>query len=100
RTVFQKILDVIAGGKYAGATGDDEAADVRIVLRGIDGLAHRAIHVLRDRVLFLGPAHGDHAGRVLVDNYEVVRHLVSSNKATLRLAGLLMHTNTLRQRPT
>ena len=52
--VLEKVLEVVAGGEHAGAAGDDEAADLRIVLRGVDRVAHHAVHVLRDRVLLLG----------------------------------------------
>jgi hypothetical protein len=33
RCRLQKILEVVAGGEHAGAAGDDDAADIRIVLR-------------------------------------------------------------------
>ena len=54
-TVLEKILEIVTGCKYAGTTGNDDAANVRIVLRRIDGLAHRAIHFLGDRILLFGP---------------------------------------------
>ena len=38
--VLEEILEIVAGGEHAGAAGDDHAANCRIVLRGVDGIAH------------------------------------------------------------
>ena len=59
--LLEEILDIVAGGEHAGAAGDDNAADFRVVLRGVDGIAHRAIHLVRDRVLLFRPPQRDDA---------------------------------------
>ena len=59
---------------YAGAAGDDDAADIGIVLRGVGKPFHRAIHVLRDGVLFFRPPQRDHPRCVFVGDYEVPGH--------------------------
>src|ERR1700688_3141737 len=80
--VFQKTLQIVAGGKYPGAAGDDHAADVRIVLRGIDGVAHAAIHFLGDRVLLFRPPQLDHPRRAFVGDYQMPGH-----KRSLQTSG-------------
>src|SRR6202790_1575165 len=72
--VPQKFLNVVAGGKHARAAGDDEAADLWIVLRGVDRVAHGAIHFLGDRVLLFGPPQLDHPRRGFVGDYQVPGH--------------------------
>src|SRR5438477_12905690 len=91
RAVLEEILEVVAGGEDAGAAGDDEAADVRIVLRGVDGIAHRAVHLLRDRVLLFRPPQRDHTHGMFVGNDEVLGHTRQSPEkpaATVPLASL------------
>ncbi len=36
--LFRKVLEVVAGGEDTGPAGNDEAADLRVVLRGVDRL--------------------------------------------------------------
>jgi hypothetical protein len=72
--VLEKILKVVARREHARATGDDDAADRRIILRGVDRVAHGAIHVLRDRIFLFGPPQRDHARGVFVGDYEVPGH--------------------------
>src|SRR5712671_5970521 len=72
--VLQEVLEIVTSGKYTRAAGDDDAADRRIVLRGIDRLAHGAIHFLRDRVLLFRPPQLDHAGCVFVGDYQMSGH--------------------------
>src|SRR5205814_3251164 len=56
-TVLQKILEIVTGCKYAGTAGNDDAANVRSILRCLDGLAHPSIHILIDRSLLSGPPY-------------------------------------------
>ncbi|MGY3124420.1 hypothetical protein ACVWXQ_008357 [Bradyrhizobium sp. S3.14.4] len=72
---LHEVVDVVAGGEHAGAAGDDHAADVGIVLRGVDRAAHLAIHVLRDRVLLARAAQGDDARSALFGDDDIaIRH--------------------------
>src|SRR6202163_1102273 len=73
-TVLQKVIEIVTRGKYTRPAGDDDAADLRIVLRGVDGFAHRAIHFLRDGVLLFRPPQLDHAGRVFIGDDQVSAH--------------------------
>jgi hypothetical protein len=91
--VFEEILEIVAGGEHARTAGDDDAADVRVVLRLVDGVAHGAIHVLRDRVLLLGPPQRDHARRIFVRHNEVPGHelVPAKQAATMPLANHPLH---------
>src|SRR5438046_1524891 len=79
--VIEEILDIVAGGEDAGAAGDDEATHVRIVLRGVDGFAHREVHLVGDRVLLLGAPQRDHARVLVVGNDQVLGHAAVPEKA-------------------
>src|ERR1700682_4439104 len=94
-TVLQKIIEIVTRGKYAGPAGDDDAADLRIVLRGVDGFAHRAIHFLRDGVLLFRPPQLDHAGRVFVGDDQV-----SAHEAVLETRGKGYRVRVLQPYPT
>ena len=80
--VLQEIVDVVAGGEHAGAAGNDQAADRRIVLRGVDRVAHAAIHVQRDRVLLFRPPQLDHPHRAFVGHNQM-----SGHEAVLQTSG-------------
>ncbi|MEY9642800.1 hypothetical protein ABIF66_011054 [Bradyrhizobium japonicum] len=76
--------------------GDDHAADVGVVLRGVDRAAHLAIHVLRDRVLLARTAQGDDARSALFGDDDIaIRHespLRSPRRLPLAsLASLSLH---------
>src|SRR5262249_914607 len=79
------ILEVIAGGEHAASAGYHEAADVRIVLRGIDGVAHGAVHALRHGVLLLRPSHLDDARVLVVGDNQVLGHAASPEGAAAAL---------------
>src|SRR6202171_1319770 len=102
--ILQEVLEIVTGGKYAGAAGDDEAADLRIVLRGVDGIAYAAIHFLRDRVLFFRPSQLGHARGAFVGDYQVPGHeaaLETSGKAAAgeSLNRILHHLHGAPNRP-
>src|SRR4051794_39188813 len=64
--VLEKVFKIVPWGKYAGTAGDDHAANVRIVLSGVDRLAHGAIHLLGDRVFLFGAAQSDDACLIFI----------------------------------
>ena len=72
--LFEEVVEVVAGGEDARAAGDDEAADGRIILRGVDRIAHDAIHVLGDGVLFFRPSQRNHPRRAFIGDYQVSGH--------------------------
>ena len=76
---------------------------VRIVLRGVDRIAHGAIHVLRDRVLLFGPPQPDHPRRVFVGDYQMIGHgTVLERGEALRLASYahaILHDPLTRPKP-
>ena len=100
--LFKKILEVVAGGEHARTAGDDDAADIGVVLRLVDRIAHPAIHVLGECVLFLRPPQLDHARRVFVCNNEVPGHELvpgSRGAATVPLANHPAISYMIRQGP-
>src|SRR5438105_11683811 len=72
--VFEEVVEIVAGGEDARAAGDDEAVDGRVVLRGVNRIAHGAIHVLGDGVLFFRPPERNHPRRALIGDYQVSGH--------------------------
>ncbi len=52
--VLDEIGNVVTAGETLGTALDDDGADAGIVLRGVDGLAHDAIHVTGQGILLVG----------------------------------------------
>src|SRR3569623_3615805 len=67
-------LKIVAGGEYAGAAGDHQAADRRIDQGGVDGVAHRIVHILRERVLIFWTPQFDDASGFFIRDDDVIGH--------------------------
>jgi hypothetical protein len=74
RTILQKILQIVSGGKCARTARDNDAADRRVFLRAVNRFAHAAIHGLRDRVLLLRSIERDQPCGVFVGDDEMFGH--------------------------
>ena len=66
------------------------AHNTKPIIAAVDGVAHRAIHLLGDRVLLFRPPQRDHARRILVGDNQVPGHAIvlRTQAATVPLASL------------
>ena len=60
-----EILEIIAGSKAVARAVDQHHPDRRIAIGGGERIRHRAVHLLRERVLLLGPRDLDAQDAIL-----------------------------------